>query len=160
MVVPVLISSIFLTAAKLQKVDIIGKHTKTDNDSLNSFRPISLVNNLGKNLEKVILSRLQWHSGHFNWMSGNQHGFSPGKSTEAACHALLSFVKKARLTKQTPAVTFLHIFSQFDAAWHPAILTSLIQRGCPFYFVRLLLFVMSHRYLVHYFCKLIYDFDS
>jgi hypothetical protein len=122
---------------KTAKVAIIGKPNKPDYDSLNSFRPISLVNNLAKILEKIILSRLQWHSSQLKWISPNQHGFSPGKSTESAGHALISFIEKSRLAKQTTAVAFLDIKSAFDAAWHPAILSSLIKRGCPLYLVRL-----------------------
>ncbi len=62
---------------KTAKVVIIGKSNKTDYRSLNSFCPINLVNNLAKILEKVILSRLKWHSSQLMWISANQHGFSP-----------------------------------------------------------------------------------
>lgn len=47
---------------KASKVVIIGKHNKSNYDCLGSLRPISLVNNLAKILEKVTLSRLQWHA--------------------------------------------------------------------------------------------------
>jgi hypothetical protein len=130
---------------KTAKVVIIGKPNKTDYESLNSFRPISLVNNLAKILEKVILSRLQWHSSQLSWISANQHGFSPGKSTESAGHALISFIEKAREAKQVTAVAFLDIKSAFDAAWHPAILSSLIKKGCPLYLVRLVSCFLSCR---------------
>jgi hypothetical protein len=94
---------------KTAKFAIIGKPNKPDYDSLNSFRPISLVNNLAKILEKIILSRLQWNSSQLKWISPNQHGFSPGKSTESSGHALISFIEKSRLDKQTTAVAFLDI---------------------------------------------------
>ena len=43
---------------KLAKVVIIGKPNKSDYSSLNSFRPISLVSNLAKLLEKIVLVAL------------------------------------------------------------------------------------------------------
>jgi hypothetical protein len=130
---------------KTAKVVNIGKPNKTDYESLNSFRPISLVNNLAKILEKVILSRLQWHSNQLMWISANQHGFSPGKSTESAGHALISFIDKVRVAKQVTAVAFLDIKSAFDAAWHPAILSSLIKKDCPLYLFRLVSCFLSCR---------------
>jgi hypothetical protein len=42
---------------KTAKVVITGKPNKPEYDSLNSFRPIGLVNNLSKILENIILSR-------------------------------------------------------------------------------------------------------
>jgi hypothetical protein len=62
---------------KTSKIVIIGKPNKTHYGSLNSFRPINLVNNLAKILERVILSRLKWHSSQLMWISANQHGFLP-----------------------------------------------------------------------------------
>ncbi|KZR96923.1 Uncharacterized protein APZ42_008471, partial [Daphnia magna] len=130
---------------KTSKVVIIGKPNKSNYDCLGSFRPISLVNNLAKILEKVILSRLQWHTCQLKWVSSNQHGFTPGKSTETAGHALVSFIEKANLNKQTTASAFLDIKSAFDAAWHPAIISSLLKRGCPLYLVRLVSCFLSQR---------------
>lgn len=43
---------------KLAKVVIIGKPNKSDCSSLNSLKPISLVSNLAKLLEKIVLVAL------------------------------------------------------------------------------------------------------
>ena len=80
---------------KLSKVVVIGKPNKPDYSTLNSFRPISLVSNLSKLLEKVILGRLIWYSRSLNWISDYQHGFREGRSTESAAHSLTSVIESA-----------------------------------------------------------------
>lgn len=85
---------------KLAKVVIIGKPNKSDYSSLNSFRPISLVSNLAKLLEKIVLGRLVWHGRCFNWLSDSQHGFREGRSTETAAHAIVSFVESGFCRKK------------------------------------------------------------
>ena len=52
--------SYFPDAWRSSKVLIIGSPNKPSYVSLNSFRPISLINNFAKILEKIILGRLQW----------------------------------------------------------------------------------------------------
>ncbi|KZS12011.1 Uncharacterized protein APZ42_023102 [Daphnia magna] len=89
---------------KTSKVVIIGKPNKSNYDCLESFRPISLVINLTKILEKVFLSRLQWHACQLKGVSSNQHGFTAGKSTETASHTR-SFKKRILRNKQQPLLS-------------------------------------------------------
>ena len=65
-----------------------------------------------------------------NWISSNLHGFTEGRSTETACHSLVSFTENGFNCKQVTAFAFLDIKSAFDMAWHPTILAALIKRGC------------------------------
>ena len=104
--------------------------SETTYATLNSFRPISPVSNLAKILEKIILNRLQWYARNGNWISSNLHGFTEGRSTETACHSLVSFTENGFNCKQVTAFAFLDIKSAFDMAWHPTILAALIKRGC------------------------------
>jgi hypothetical protein len=135
----------FPQAWKTSKVLIVGKPNKPSYDALGSFRPISLVNNLAKVLEKIILNRLQWHSSSANWLSPNQHGFSSGRSTESAGHAPVTFCEEGMRSKHTTASAILDIKSAFDAAWHPAILAALARRECPTYLVKLKSSFLSNR---------------
>jgi hypothetical protein len=130
---------------KSSKVIIIGKPNKPSYDTLSNFRPISLINNLAKVLEKIVLSRLQWHSSTDRWLSPNQHGFMAGRSTESAGHALVSFCEAGISNKCITACAFLDIKSAFDASWHPAVLAALIRRGCPAYLVKLVASFLSNR---------------
>ena len=118
-------------------VEVIGKVGKKAYTTLDAFRPISLVSNLSKLLEKVLLNRLRELADQHSWFSSNQHGFRAKRSTESAGHALVSFIEKAHKSKLVTACAFLDIKSAFDAAWHPAIIAALVKKGCPQYLVRL-----------------------
>nr|CAH0112580.1 unnamed protein product [Daphnia galeata] len=112
---------------------------------LSHGNPLNLINNLAKVIEKIVLSRLQWHSSTDRWLSPNQHGFMAGRSTESAGHALVSFCEAGISNKCITACAFLDIKSAFDAAWHPAVLAALIRRGCPAYLVKLVASFLSNR---------------
>ncbi len=137
--------SYFPDAWRSSKVLIIGKPNKPSYDSLNSLRPISLINNFAKILEKIILGRLQWFAKNENWFSSNQHGFTDGRPTESACHSLTSFIHEGFQSKQVTACAFLDIKSAFDSAWHPAILAALSKRKCPPYLVCLVRCFLADR---------------
>jgi hypothetical protein len=137
--------SYFPNCWKVAKVTIIGKPNKSSYDTLNSFRPISLVNTFSKILEKLILKRILWSASISNWLSPNQHGFSQGKSIETAAHSFVSFCETAKANNCVTACAFLDITSAFDAAWHPAIISALDSRKCPRYLTQLILGFLSNR---------------
>jgi hypothetical protein len=112
----------FPVSWKISKVVVIGKPNKPDYTSLNSFRPISLVGNLAKILEKIILGRIYWTAHKFEWLSSNQHGFREGRSTDTVAHSLTSFIESAFSEKKFCASAFLDIKSAFD---QPGTLPSL-----------------------------------
>ena len=68
-----------------------------------------------------------------------------GRSTESAGHALVAFCEAGISNKRITACAFLDIKSEFDAAWHPAVLAALIRRGCPAYLVKLVASFLSNR---------------
>ncbi|KZS03685.1 Uncharacterized protein APZ42_033521 [Daphnia magna] len=105
----------------------------------------NLVNTLAKILEKLALNRLLWHSSTAQWLSPNQHGFTQGKSTKTATHSLISFRDAAKETKCVTACAFLDIKSAFDTAWHPAIMSALVDRKCPRYLIHLIYCFLSDR---------------
>ncbi len=79
----------FPKAWKSSEVLIIGKPNKPSYNALDSFRPISLVKNIAKVLERIVLNRLQCHSSSANWLSPNQRDFTSGRSTETATESAL-----------------------------------------------------------------------
>lgn len=91
-----------------------------------NFHQISLGSNFSKLLEKIILSRLNWLAKNHDWFSQDQHGFTTGKSTESASHALVSFVEEGFATNICLAGVFLDKRT-FGSAWHPVILGVLIK---------------------------------
>ena len=123
---------------KVAAVLILKKANKAVYNLVSSFRPISILNALSKLFEKIILARLNVLAAEQNWFSENQHGFCAGKSTETATLSLVSTLEKRKAANLFSCVAFLDIKSAFDAAWHPAILHSLLKKGCPLYLVKIL----------------------
>lgn len=117
---------------KIAKVVIIGKDNKSDYSSFNSFRPISLVTNLAKFLEKVVPGRLAWLAS-VKWFSVDQPCFRENRSSETAAHYLVCHIEEALSEQKVCALAFLDIKSAFISAWHPAIISDLANRACPSY---------------------------
>jgi hypothetical protein len=125
-----------------------GKPNKLDYSSLNSFRPISLVSNLAKIFEKVVLGRLLWFANAHEWLNDCQHGFRENRSTDSAAHSFISFIESAFSDKKVAAAAFLDIKSAFDSAWHPAIIAAFSSRGCPTYLVNIISSFLKNRSVV------------
>lgn len=66
-----------------------GKYHRT----AKGFRPICLINTMGKLYENMILQRLEEELTERNVISGNQHGFTRGRSTTTAMLALEEAVR-------------------------------------------------------------------
>jgi len=71
---------------------VISKPNKQLYDSPKSFRPIVLLNTLGKLIEKVIRERLQFHVAANNFIHPSQLGGLKFKSTIDAGVALMHII--------------------------------------------------------------------
>ena len=71
---------------------VIPKPNKTSYDSPKSFRPIVLLNTLGKLIKKVISDRLQFHIISNNFILQSQPGGLKFKSTTDASITLTHFI--------------------------------------------------------------------
>jgi hypothetical protein len=72
-------------------------------------------------------------------------GFTSGRPTKSAGHALKSFCEAGILKERTTACGFLDIKSTFDTVRHPAILAALARRDCPIYLVKLVSFFLFNQ---------------
>ncbi|KAK2711144.1 hypothetical protein QYM36_012349, partial [Artemia franciscana] len=85
---------------KKANVIIILKKGKKNDGSPRSHRPSSLISNLGKVFEKVIMHKLYNLSSEKNWISTLQFGFSKGKSTVDAVDNVVTVVENNNLKKK------------------------------------------------------------
>ena len=89
--------SLYLLKWKVAKITVLKKTNKETYKTPKSFRPISVLNTLGKNIEKIIYEIINWLSKENMWL--NQHGFREGKGTESAImHSLLKRISAKRNT--------------------------------------------------------------
>lgn len=113
---------------KRADVVIIKKGTDKDPEDPKSYRPICLLNVLGKLLERLICNRIQEYRETIGMHEG-QYGYRKGKSTEDAINKAMEGIQD---TNSRYVVTiFVDISGAFDNMWWPALFRRLRDINCP-----------------------------
>ena len=105
-------------------------HKKDDKSLPSNYRPISLLDPIGKVMERCV------HKHLYNYISENQlltpfqSGFVPGDSTtNQLLHTYHTFCEAVDSGKEVRAV-FCDISKAFDRVWHRGLLYKLTRIGC------------------------------
>lgn len=119
---------------KGQKLVLIPKLGKATGDP-SSYRPICLLDTLGKLFEKIILRRLEECTEGENGLSEKQFGFRKGKST---LEAILTVIKRAKVAQGKKkggnrfcGIITLDVKNAFNSADWSAIAGALYRLGIP-----------------------------
>jgi hypothetical protein len=88
----------FVKEWKTQKLVLLRKGIKPT-DQTSSYRPICLMDTMGKVLEGLILMRLEDHLRKQGGLAGNQFGFRKGRSTIHAIQEVVSTIRAANSGK-------------------------------------------------------------
>ena len=109
----------------------IPKPGRSDMMDTDSYRPISLLSNLGKILERIIKDRMEFYAEPAHLNSDKQFGFRRGGSTIKALNYIVEAVDKARGSSKKCALISFDIKGAFDHCWWPNILRIMHQRAYP-----------------------------
>ena len=101
-----------------------------------NYRPISLINCLGKLLEKIITDKLYSFVNTNNIINKEQSGFQKNKSTYDHLFQLTQSVSQNFNRKHRTAALFLDIDKAFDRVWHDGLRYKLIKANIPVSFIR------------------------
>ena len=114
----ILVASTYPVMWKLANVIPIFK--KGDKQSINNYRPISLLPICGKMFEKIIFNNLYKYLNTNNLITKNQSGFRPCDSTTNQLLYLVNEIHKAFDDPKSLEVraVFLDISKAFDKVWH------------------------------------------
>ncbi|WP_165480173.1 RNA-directed DNA polymerase, partial [Clostridioides difficile] len=126
-------------------VKLIPK-SSTNDHSVKSFRPMSLLDVTGKILEKLVYDRLTYSI--FSppcLMSPRQFGFTQQKSAEDAINEIVKLQTRIIEQKKLAYFVSLDIQGAFDSAWWPLILNSLREHRVPENLYRLVEDYFSNR---------------
>jgi hypothetical protein len=93
-------------------------------EQVSGYRPITLLPCMGKIMERMVLSRLQYTLEKKNVFSSLQLGFRK-KSTIDALHLIKNAVAAARVSREFGLIVYLDIKGAFDSVWHKGLLFKL-----------------------------------
>lgn len=114
-------------------------------DSPSSYRPISLLNNFGKLIEKVVKNRMVQFMEEHNIMNKEQFGFRSHHSTTAQLTRICDFTTDNFNKNLYTGVMLFDIEKAFDTMWHNGLIYKMIQKKFPNYIIKFIISYLSNR---------------
>lgn len=134
---------------KIAKVIPILKGSKSPSEAQN-YRPISLLNSMGKILEKIIHNRIIAFVEEKKLLPSYQFGFRRGHSTIHQAMRIKKFITENKQSKKSTGLVLLDIEKAFDSVWHDGLIYKLIQMNFPSYLIRMIdAFIRNRKFTVH-----------
>lgn len=134
---------------KIAKVIPILKAGKPPTDA-HSYRPISLLNAIGKILEKIVQKRLIDFIEEKNLLPAYQFGFRKGHSTVHQTLRIKNFIQSNKRHKKSTGMILLDVEKAFDSIWHDGLIYKLIKMKFPSYLTKMInAFIRGRKFAVH-----------
>ncbi|KAL1137894.1 hypothetical protein AAG570_009589 [Ranatra chinensis] len=115
---------------KQANIIVFAKPGKDPTD-LKNYRPISLLNTMGKILEKIILKRLNKFIHDNTLLRPEQCGFRNQHSTSHQLLRVVESITRGFNEHRSTGALFIDIEKAFDRVWHEGLLYKLIKLGIP-----------------------------
>lgn len=137
----------FPKAWKLARLVMIPKGESTD--GVPKARPICLLNNIGKNFERIIMNRLRdvMNNNAFAALSTRQFGFCEGRSTIDALRFLITLVEAALDRREFVITVSLDIRNAFNSMPWSVINEAMIKKRFPVYLCNIIVEYLSERFV-------------
>ena len=87
-----------------------------------NYRPIALLDNIGKIFEKIINSRLRQYLENNNLYNFQQYGFRQGKSTTHVTNMIHECIKQNSTQGFKTAILSKDVQKAFDTVWHSGLI--------------------------------------
>jgi exonuclease III len=121
------------TAFKTASTVVLRKPGKPNYADPSTYRPIALLNTLGKTLEAIIAARITRLTESFLLLPDTQYGARPGRSTESA---LLNITEQVyaiwkRNRNSVATILSLDVSKAFDRVSHQRLIHNLRKRKIP-----------------------------
>lgn len=110
-----------------------------------SYRPISLLSNLGKTLERLILNRIRRGGTQEATLKDQQYGFREKRSTARQLSKVVNDIRIQFNLKRSTAAMFLDIEKAFDTVWHAGLITKLHDARLEQYLIKIINSFLSDR---------------
>ncbi|GBN56197.1 Retrovirus-related Pol polyprotein from type-1 retrotransposable element R1 [Araneus ventricosus] len=110
---------------------VLFNKTNRDDTSPAAFRPICLLDALGKFLNRLLTQRIFHHLLKTGRINQKQFGFTPGRSATEAIVQLNNWICTARDEGNHSVIICLDVQSSFSRVWWPLVLHNLKVMYCP-----------------------------
>ena len=128
-----------------KKDNVVPVHKKGTKQSLENYRPMSLLPICSKIFERLICNEMFTFFTENNLISPNQSGFRPGDSCVNQLLAITYEIYKSFDEGFEVRGVFLDISKAFEKVWHEGLLLKLNQNGISGNLLKLLRDFLSHR---------------
>jgi ribonuclease HI len=116
---------------KIARIVTLRKPGKPDYTVPGAYRPISLLNTLGKLLEAVMAKRLSYYAETHNLLPDTQFGGRPGRTTEQALLILANEIDRAWLRNRVVTLVAFDLKGAFNGVNKQTLDARLKERGIP-----------------------------
>lgn len=114
---------------KWKEAEIIPLQKKKNPESPNDYRPISLLSNLGKILEEVIILKMKDEDGEVKGTPENQFAYRPRNSAVNAVEIITAEAGEAQRLEQTIGICSLDVAKAFDSVWKEGLVYKVEKSG-------------------------------
>mgnify|MGYP002716494189 CR=1 FL=1 len=118
---------------------------RTDPKIPTNYRPISLLSNLSKLSEKVILLRINMYVEQNDLLPPEQFGFRKGYGTDVQLLRIIDFISTKFSRKLSVLGLFLDAEKAYDKIWHNGLLYKMLQMKIPMYLIVIIQSFLSNR---------------
>ena len=119
------------TKFKMSITVALRKPGKDDYSQPKSYRPIALMNTMGKILDTVLARRIQYYAERYHMLPTTHTGGRKQSSCEHAVHLLLEKVHSAWRKRKAASLLMLDVSGAFDNVSHERLLHNMRKRGLP-----------------------------
>ena len=114
---------------QLKIARVVPIHKKERKDTLNNYRPISVLPGFSKILERLVFNRCISFLNKHNILYADQFGFRPKHSTDMAIIKLVDKIVQATNNDEVTAGLFLDLSKAFDTIRHNILLDEMAHYG-------------------------------
>ncbi|KAI2812362.1 hypothetical protein CBS115989_10532 [Aspergillus niger] len=113
------------------RIVVLRKPGKSDYSIPGAYRPISLLNTLGKLLEAVMARRLSYLAEHYGLLPDTQFGGRPGRTTEQALLVLTNAIDRAWYGQRVVTLVAFDLKGAFNGVNKTSLDIRLQAKGIP-----------------------------
>ena len=110
---------------------VLRKPGKPRYDTLKAYRPIALLNTMGKVLTSVVVEQLTYYMEKYALLPPLHFGGRPARTTSDALHYVTHKIKDSWRKKQVTSALFLDIEGAFPNAVNEKLIANMTRRKVP-----------------------------